>query len=117
MAPATVVNFPARNTTSVQMTVNSVSSATQNVGLAEMMAYPSPAGTQILPTADAGSNQTVPAGSSAHLDGSAGFDPGGNPTYKWTQTGGPAVTLSSSTAVKPTFTAPLAPSTLTFQWS
>ena len=42
--------------------------------------------------------------------------PSGNPlTYQWTQTGGTAVTLSSGTAVKPTFTAPASPATLTFQ--
>ena len=41
------------------------------------------------------------------LDGSGSSDPNGHPlTYQWTQTGGPAVTLSGATAVKPTFTAP-----------
>ena len=50
------------------------------------------------------------------LDGSGSRDPNGNPlTYQWTQTGGPAVTLSSATAVKPTFTAPATAATLTFQ--
>ncbi len=32
----------------------------------------------------------------------------------WTQTGGPAVTLSSRTVVSPTFTAPANPTVLTF---
>jgi hypothetical protein len=36
-------------------------------------------------------------------------------TYAWTQTGGSSVTLSSATAVQPTFTAPTGPATLTFQ--
>jgi hypothetical protein len=50
------------------------------------------------------------------LDGSGSSDPDGNPlTYAWTQTAGPAVTLSSSTAVKPTFTAPASATSLTFQ--
>ena len=50
------------------------------------------------------------------LDGSGSTDPAGNPlTYQWTQTAGTAVTLSSATAVKPTFTAPASDATLTFQ--
>ena len=54
-------------------------------------------------------------GSVVTLDGLGSTDPSGNPlTYQWTQTGGTAVTLSSSTAVQPTFTAPASPSTLRF---
>jgi hypothetical protein len=52
------------------------------------------------------------------LDGSASVSPSGNPlTYSWTETAGPAVTLSSATAAKPTFVAPTVTSgttTLTF---
>ena len=49
------------------------------------------------------------------VDGSASFDPGGGSlSYLWSQAGGTAVTLSSSTVVQPTFTAPSA-GTLTFQ--
>jgi LmbE family N-acetylglucosaminyl deacetylase len=67
------------------------------------------------PTANAGPAQTVAVGSVVTLDGSGSTDPSGNPlTYQWTQTGGTAVTLSSSTAAKPTFTAPASPSTLSF---
>ena len=54
-------------------------------------------------------------GSTVTLDGSGSYDPGNSPTYQWTQTAGPNVTLSSSTAVKPTFTAPASATTLTFQ--
>jgi hypothetical protein len=36
-------------------------------------------------------------------------------SYKWTQTGGTAVTRSSDTAESPTFTAPGSAGTLTFQ--
>ena len=51
------------------------------------------------------------------LDGSGSTGPSGSTlTYQWTQTGGAAqVTLSSSTAVKPTFTAPASLDGLTFQ--
>jgi len=50
------------------------------------------------------------------LDGSASSDPDGDTiTYAWTQTAGTAVTLSSTTTAKPTFTAPAAAGSLTFQ--
>jgi|GEM_PF-2046330 len=62
----------------------------------------------IAPVADAGADQTlilpcVPA--AVALDGSASADADGNPlTYEWTQSGGPAVALSSGTVQTPTFT-------------
>lgn len=60
------------------------------------------------PVADAGDNKTVTEGTSVQLDGSQSSDPeSGTLTYSWTQVGGPAVTLSSSTASQPTFLAPM----------
>jgi hypothetical protein len=68
------------------------------------------------PVADAGPAQTVPVEAAVQLDGSGSTDPNGDPlTYKWSQTGGTPVTLSSDTAVKPTFTAPGSAAVLTFE--
>src|SRR3954471_10586056 len=68
----------------------------------------------IAPTADAGAAQVVTAGAVVKLDGSRSSDPDGFiANYAWTQTAGsPSVTLSSSTASAPSFTAPTV-STLT----
>jgi hypothetical protein len=61
------------------------------------------------PTADAGPDQSlVSATAPVTLDGAGSSDPdlGQTLTYAWTQTAGPAVTLSDATAASPTFTAP-----------
>jgi hypothetical protein len=71
------------------------------------------------PTTNAGPDQTVASGALVTLDGTASSDPdpGDTLTYAWSQTGGPAVTLSDPTAAMPTFTAPTvaADTALTFQ--
>jgi rhodanese-related sulfurtransferase len=60
------------------------------------------------PRADAGGEQTVEPASVVTLDGSASHDPEGEPlSYKWSRSGGTFTpSLSSTTAAKPTFTAP-----------
>ena len=64
------------------------------------------------PRANAGPAQTVLVGDTVTLDGSAST---GASSFRWTQTGGAAATLSSTTAVKPTFTMPNTADPLIFQ--
>jgi hypothetical protein len=68
------------------------------------------------PVADAGGNQSADTTAVVSLDGSGSSDPDGDLplTYYWTQTGGPAVTLSNPAVVAPVFTAPDDPAVLTF---
>jgi hypothetical protein len=77
---------------------------------------PSPAPNTV-PVANAGPNQSVAAGAQVSLNGSASSDADGSiASYTWSQTAGTAVSLSSTSAAQPTFTAPspLATTTLTF---
>jgi LmbE family N-acetylglucosaminyl deacetylase len=114
---AYTLTFAAKTVTTLQLNITSVSSTTENVGLAEIQVYRtgSSGGSQP-PVANAGSNQTVQTGATVTLNGTGSSDPGGKSlTYQWTQTGGAAVTLSTSTAAQPTFTAPSSAATLTFQ--
>ncbi|MDD9864582.1 MAG: hypothetical protein OXU54_08420, partial [Gammaproteobacteria bacterium] len=74
-----------------------------------------------MPIVEAGdSSQRVVPGVRVALLGAYARDDGGPPAIAWSQTGGTTVTLSSATALRPTFTAPAltAPAqseTLTFQ--
>jgi LmbE family N-acetylglucosaminyl deacetylase len=65
------------------------------------------AGTNRPPVPNAGLDQSAAAGTQVTLDGSASlpFD-GDSLTYAWRQSDGPTVTLSSSTAARPTLTVP-----------
>lgn len=59
------------------------------------------------PIANAGPDQAVNEGTMVNLNGSGSSDPNLDPiTFLWTQTAGPAVTLSNPASVTPTFTAP-----------
>ena len=59
------------------------------------------------PVAITGPDQVVSQGDTVTLDATPSYDPdGGSFTYLWTQTTGTAVSLSGSTAVQATFTAP-----------
>ncbi|HEX7623242.1 MAG TPA: PKD domain-containing protein, partial [Anaeromyxobacteraceae bacterium] len=62
------------------------------------------------PTANPGPAQTVASGATVVLDGSGSTDPNGLAlSYAWTQTAGTPMTLNSTTAQSPTFTAPIIP--------
>lgn len=62
---------------------------------------------KVVPTANAGPDQTVNSLDVVTLDGSASNDPDGTiVTYAWTQTAGEAVTLDETNPAMPTFTAP-----------
>jgi hypothetical protein len=68
-----------------------------------------------LPTADAGNDITVRRNATVSLDGSGSSDSDGDTlAYRWTQTSGAPVTLSSSTSARPTFSAPNESGTVTF---
>ena len=97
-----------------------------NPGPAANIAYDDPAvafaSTEIAagntaPIADAGDDQTVDSEQAGvSLDGSGSTDPDGDPiTYSWTQTSGPAVSLSGADTATPSFDAPVGPATLEFE--
>ena len=70
------------------------------------------------PTANAGSAQSVTSGAVVTLNGSASSDPDGTiASYAWSQSLGTAVTLSSASAAQPTFTAPTVASATTLTFS
>ncbi len=59
------------------------------------------------PVASAGRDRTVLSDAITNLDGSASFDPDGDPlTFSWSQTAGPLVSLSRPTSDAPVFVAP-----------
>ncbi len=67
------------------------------------------------PVAATPASMNVSAASQVVLDGSGSSDPDQDPlTYAWTQASGPAVTLSSTTGVRPSFVAPSLAGTLVF---
>jgi serralysin len=73
-------------------------------------------GANVRPTADAGAAQDVNGGDTVTLDGTGSSDPEGSiAAYKWEQIEGTSVTLSDSTASKPTLTAPNEDGRLSFR--
>ena len=91
----------AKATDGSNSSINSTASITVSIG-------------NLAPTANAGADQPdLTPGATATLDGSASSDiAGGTLTYQWTAPAG--ITLSDSTAAKPTFTLPVDAARLTF---
>jgi LmbE family N-acetylglucosaminyl deacetylase len=116
------VSFPAKNINQMTMTVNTVSSKTSNVGLAEIEVYGSLSGsTNHAPVANAGPDQTVAAGAQVSLNGTGSTDIDGDTlSYQWQQLSGASVQLANPQTATPSFTAPTGLSqdaVLTFQLS
>ena len=61
----------------------------------------------VVPTAEAGADQSVGTGVTVTLDGSGSGDPDGDSlSYAWTHVSGPAVSLSGATGARPNFRTP-----------
>lgn len=102
---ATTVTFSSRTVTSLRLTINSVSSGTTNIGLAEIEVWGTTATPPAnrAPVANAGADFSATTGMLVTLDASGSSDPDGNTlTYTWTAPSG--VSLSNASALKPTFT-------------
>jgi subtilisin family serine protease len=108
------LNAPAAGTYTVTVRALNVPSSAQPFALV-VSGGVAVAGGNRPPVANAGPDQTVNAGVQVTLNGSASSDPDGNPlTFAWTQTAGPAVTLSTPNAAIARFT-PTVAATYTFQ--
>ena len=67
--------------------------------------------------ANAGEDQTVDAGTSVVLDGTASTGPAGRPlTYEWTQTSGPTIVIGRADTFAAVFTAPRGPRPVAFEF-
>ena len=70
----------------------------------------------VVPTANAGTDQTAVSGTLVTLDGSASYDPDGTIAgYSWAVISGPTVTLTNPATAAPSFSAPYSPGTITFR--
>ena len=63
-------------------------------------------GVNVPPHADAGLDQTVIGGTTVQLNGNQSLDDYSTLSWRWTQTGGPAVVLNDHRSAAPTFVAP-----------
>jgi len=102
---ATTIPFAARTVTSIQLNITQTSSATSNIGLAEIQVWGWDAVNRA-PIANAGNDLAALTGAKSTLDGSGSTDHDGNSlTYAWTQQGTTpaAVTLTGAATAKPTF--------------
>jgi hypothetical protein len=106
---------PAAGTYTITVRAFNVPSSAQPFALVVSGGVSTAAGGNRAPIANAGPDATGTIGTAVTLDGSGSSDPDGNPlTFAWSQTGGPAVTLSTPNAAVAHFT-PAANATYTFQ--
>jgi surface protein len=102
--------FNVTNYTNMFRFANAMStafSADSDYGNTPNAAFFSPVELNSAPVANAGSDQSVQHTQYVTLNGTSSSDADNDSlTYSWTQTSGTSVTLSSSTASQPTFTAP-----------
>lgn len=88
-------------------------------GAGMLDAYRAVMAVKTAPTAHAGNDQATLIGTTVNLNGSASTNNSYGTTtlssYTWTQTAGSPVTLTNANSATPSFTAPVANETLTFQ--
>ncbi len=72
--------------------------------------------TNAMPIPNAGTDQSVPVGSTVTLNGAASYDPDNHKPlqYRWTQTSGTPVVLANASLSSTTFLAPITPALLGF---
>jgi choice-of-anchor B domain-containing protein len=91
----------------IEITLSNVSGATLGSNTLLRIDLLDGSGSNAAPNAVAGNNQTVRTGAQVTLNGAGSNDPDGDTlTYSWTQTLGPAVTLSNADTATASFTAP-----------
>ncbi|HKE16344.1 MAG TPA: S8 family serine peptidase [Kofleriaceae bacterium] len=108
---------PAAGTYTVTVRAFSVPSGPQPFALVVTGAVSTGAGGNQPPVANAGADQSGQIGTQVVLDGTGSSDPDGGPSplgFAWTQTAGPAVTLSGAATSQARFT-PSAAGTYTFR--